>query len=262
MAQLVWDNVGERYYEAGVDRGVLYVSGAGVPWSGLVSVDESPSGGEAKPFYIDGVKYLNLSAKEEFEATISAFYSPEEFDQCDGLGSLSLGLSAGQQRRKEFGLSYRTRLGNDLLGTDYGYKIHLIYNALVAPTTKNYATISADTEVPTLNWPITTKPVTVPGMTHSAHIVVDASKVTRAALEEIEKALYGTVDVPARLPTPQEILDMLTTADQFTVTDLGGGRFRVSGRNENILLASPGVYQIIHPTAVVDTPDGAVINSA
>jgi hypothetical protein len=262
VAKLTWDDVSKRFYETGVDRGVLFVDNTGVPWNGLVSVEESPSGGEAKPSYIDGVKYLNRSAREEFEATLSAFFSPVEFDQCEGTGSLSLGLTAGQQRRKDFGLSYRTKLGNDVLGNEYGYKIHLIYNARVAPTTRNYTSLSDSVEVPALSWPITTKPVVVPGMARSAHITIDSTKVSRLGLEEVEKALYGTdIDAPY-LPTPQQLLEMLNTADVFTVTDLGGGLFRISGRNENIITASPDVYEITHPTAVVLVPNGADISTA
>lgn len=262
MAKLSWDDVSKRFYETGVDRGVLYVDNSGVPWNGLVSVEETPSGGEARPFYVDGVKYLNRSAREEFEATLSAFFSPVEFDQCEGIGSMSLGLTASQQRKREFGLSYRTRLGNDVLGTEYGYKIHVIYNARVAPTSKTYASLGDNTEVPTLSWPITTRPVLVPGMSRSAHIVIDSTKVSRIGLEEIELALYGTdIDAPY-LPTPAQLLNMLNTADEFTVTDLGDGMFRISGRNENIITASPGVYEITHPTAVVLVTDGAEISTA
>lgn len=262
MARLSWDDVSKRFYETGVDRGVLYVGDAGVPWNGLVSVEESPSGGDAKPFYIDGVKYLNRSAREEFEATLSAFFSPVEFDQCEGIGAMSLGLTASQQRKREFGLSYRTRLGNDVQGTEYGYKIHVVYNARVAPTSRTYASLSDSNEVPALSWPITTRPVVVPGLSRSAHIVIDSTLVSRLGLEEIEKALYGTdIDAPY-LPTPAELLAMLSTADEFTVTDLGGGMFRISGRNENIITASPGVYEITHPTAVVLVPDGAEISTA
>lgn len=261
MAQLTWDTVGNRFYESGVDRGVLYVDDAGVPWNGLTAIDESPSGGEARPFYIDGVKYLNLAAQEEFEATVTAYYSPEEFDQCDGIGMLVEGLTAGQQRRKSFGLSYRTKIGNDTVGADFGYKIHIIYNALVAPTAHNYATVSDSVDIPLLSWPISTKPVPVPGMMRSAHLVVDSTKVSRASLEEIEKVLYGTELTPASLPTPAELVDIIATADLFSVVDLGGGKFRISGRNENIFLASPGLYEITHPTAVVLVTDGAHITS-
>lgn len=261
MAQLVWDSVGERFYELGVDRGVLYIDNVGVPWNGLVTIDEAPSGGEARPYYIDGVKYLNLSAREEYQATISAFYSPVEFDQCDGMGSLALGLSVGQQRRKPFGLSYRTMIGNDIDGSDHGYKIHIVYNALVAPSTKNYSTVNDNPEVPLASWPITTKPVAIAGMQHSAHLVIDSTKVSVRGMVEIEKILYGTETTPPTLPTPAQIVDALATADEFTVTDLGDGLFRISGTLENVIEASPGVYQIVHETGVVLVTDGAEISS-
>lgn len=208
------------------------------------------------------MKYLNLSAREEFEATISAFFSPVEFDECDGVGALAIGLNASQQRRKPFGLSYRTRLGNDLAGVDHGYKIHVVYNARVAPSTRNYSSISDSTEPQTLAWPITTKPVAIPGMLPSSSITIDSTKVSRAALEEIEKALYGTDSTAPTLPTPVELVAMLTTADIFTVVDMTGGVFHISGRSENILTASPGVYEVTHPTAVVLVTDGADISSA
>lgn len=261
MTQLRWNEAGTRFYETGVDRGVLYVDGNGVPWNGLVSVEEAPSGGEARPFYIDGVKYLNLSAREEFVATINAFYSPVEFDSCDGIGSVALGMRAGQQRRKPFGLSYRTRIGNDIDGLEHGYKIHIVYNALVAPTTKAYNTTNDAPEAPTLAWPITTTPVAIPGMLPSAHIVIDSTEISRASLDELEKFLYGSESTPPMLPTPAQIVDLITTADEFTVTDLGDGKFLISGRSEHVLLASPGVYQISHPTAVVLVPGGAEISS-
>jgi hypothetical protein len=261
VTQLVWDAVGERIHEQGVDRGVLYIDTAGFPWNGLVSVEEAPTGGEARPFYIDGVKYLNLAAKEEFAATISAFYSPVHFDQCEGIGDLVPGFSAGQQRRKPFGLSYRTLLGNDVMGTDYGYKIHLIYNALVAPASRTYETQSDSPEAAPLSWPVTTKPIAINGMAHSAHFVIDSTKVTTQALREIEKALYGSSSTNPYLPTPTQIIEILTTADIFKVVDLGGGEFLISGPNESVREASPGIYTINHDTAVVLNADGAVITS-
>jgi hypothetical protein len=252
VVQLVWDTIGERYYEMGVDRGVLYVDGSGYSWNGLVSVEETPTGGEARPYYIDGVKYLNLSASEEFEAVISAFYSPVEFDQCDGVKSLAAGLTIGQQRRKSFGLSYRTKIGNDLAGSDHGYKIHIIYNALVAPTSRNYASIGDNPEVPLLAWPITTKPIKMPaGATYSAHVVVDSTKVTTLALNAIEQALYGTAGTNPRLPTPQELMNMIATSDEFVVTFIETGKYSVSGSSEAVDEASPGVYEISHDTGVI-----------
>jgi len=263
VTKLNWDAMGSRYYETGVDRGVLYIDSVGVPWNGLTSIEEAPSGGDARPYYVDGVKYLNLSAPEEFAATVNAFYSPEEFDPCEGYGSLAAGLTVAGQRRKSFALCYRTKLGNDLAGSDYGYKIHLIYNAMVAPTTRAYASINDSVEVPTLAWPITTTPVQVPGMMRSAYFVIDSTKISSTALIELENILYGTSITAPRLPTPEEIIAALTTADEFTVTDLGGGSFRISGSVSNIVTAAPHTFQIIHDTAVeIIDADSAMISSA
>lgn len=263
MTKLAWDPVGKRFYETGVDRGVLYVDGVGVPWNGLTGVEESPSGGEARPLYIDGVKYLNLTSREEFAATISAFYSPEEFDECEGYSSLALGLKVSQQRRKPFALSYRVRLGNDVLGSDYGYKIHIVYGAMVSTMSRAYNSISDSPEVPTLSWPITTTPIVIPGLMRSAHIIINSTKISSEALAELEGILYGTELTAARLPTPTEIISALTDADEFVVTDLGGGVFQITGSLDNIIEASPGVYQIVHDTAVVEIDvDSAEITSA
>jgi hypothetical protein len=146
VSRLVWSAAGERFFESGLDRGVLYVSGKGVAWSGLISIEESPTGGDAKAFYHDGIKYLNLAAAEEFEATINAYSSPPEFGPCDGVGAVYNGLFATQQPRKPFSLSYRTKVGNDTDGADHAYKIHLVYNALAAPTSRSNSTQSDRTE--------------------------------------------------------------------------------------------------------------------
>lgn len=262
MTQLSWDNAGQRLYEAGVDRGVLYVDGVGVAWNGLTAVEEAPTGGESRPFYTDGVKYLNLAAKEEFAATINAFYSPVEFDVCEGYGQVALGLVAGQQRRKSFAFCYRSKIGNDL-NADHGYKIHIVYNAMVAPTTRNYASLSDSHDVPVLSWPITTTPIVIPGMMRSAQLIIDSTKISALGLAEIEKILYGTETTAPALPSPAAIIAALTTADEFVVTDLGGGVFEISGSIDNIIEASPGVYQIVHDTSVVDIDaDSSEIHSA
>jgi hypothetical protein len=209
------------------------------------------------------VKYLNLVSREEFAATISAYYSPVEFDECEGYGTLGLGLKAGQQRRKSFALSYRTKLGNATLGSDYGYKIHIVYGAMVSTTSRAYNSISDSAEVPVLSWPITTTPIVIPGLMRSAHIIVDSTKISPEALVELEGILYGTSITTARLPTPVEIISALTDADEFVVTDLGGGMFSITGSLDNILEASPGTYQIVHDTAVVDIDaDSSEISSA
>lgn len=207
MPRLVWDAAGTRLFEVGLDRGVLYVPGqAGVAWSGLVSVPETPSGGGARPYYQDGIKYLNLAEAEEFEATINAFAAPPEFGPCDGTAKIHNGLYATQQARKQFGLSYRTRLGNDTNGVDFGYKIHLVYNALAGPSERSYSSAGDSAEPIQLSWPITTLPPTITGYKRTAHLVIDSTQTAPAVLSEIEDILYGTASVAPALPTPNEII--------------------------------------------------------
>jgi hypothetical protein len=213
---LQWDNVGERLYETGVDHGVLYIPDdngdyvEGYAWNGLTTVTESPSGAEASPQYADNVKYLNLVSAEEFGATIEAFTYPSEFGQCDGSAAPEAGVLIGQQGRKTFGLSYRTLVGNDLDGTDYGYKLHLIYGALAAPSEKAYATMNDSPEAITLSWEVSTTPVQVPGFKPTAQLTLDSTKVDAAALADLEDILYGDGSTDARLPLPGEILDLFT----------------------------------------------------
>lgn len=214
MAPLTWDQVGERVYETGVDRGVLYIPNAsgvydtGVAWNGLTTVTESPSGAEASPQYADNVKYLNLVSAEEFGATIEAFTYPDEFGQCDGTAAPSDGVLLGQQGRKTFGLSYRTRVGNDLDGVDYGYKIHLIYGALAAPSEKAYSTINDSPEAITFSWEVATTPVPVTSYKPTSVIVIDSTVVESADLTALEEILYGHESVEARLPLPDEVIGL------------------------------------------------------
>lgn len=212
MAKLVWDKTGERFYETGVEKGVLYpqVSGAypkGVAWNGLTAVTESPSGAEATPLYADNIKYLNLMSNEEFGATIEAYTYPDEFAECDGSAELSTGVRVGQQARKTFGMSYVTRKGNDTEGTDHGYIIHLIYGALAAPSEKAYSTINDSPEAITFSWEVSTTPVEVPNMKPTACITIDSTKVDKGKLKQLEDKLYGTEQPSgeATLPLPSEI---------------------------------------------------------
>ena len=261
MARLEWSAVGERFYEAGVDRGVLYVDDAGYPWNGLVSIDENPTGGEEKAYYCDGVKYLNLASREEFKATINAFYSPRAFDACDGVVSVRPGLFASQQRRKAFGLSYRSRIGNDLSGTNYGYKIHIVYNALATPAPRRYATESDDTSPSVLSWGITTKAVAIPDAMRSAHLIVDSTEAPAYVLSLLEDILYGNSLNPPRLPDPDEIAALFDDDTEFTVTDLGEGVFEISGSDMSVQMLSPGVYQITHDNVVALDEGRAQISS-
>ena len=217
MARLVWDKTGERVYESGVDHGVLYLPdniGAytnGVVWNGLTTVTESPSGAEPNPQYADNIKYLNLVSAEEFGATIEAFTYPKEFAQCDGSAELAPGVTIGQQARTTFGLSYRTKIGNDLEGQDAGYKLHLIYGAQAAPSERAYATINDSPEAITFSWEITTNPINVAGHKSTASLTIDSTEVAAAKMATIEDLLYGTTvgaEIP-KLPTPDEIIAIL-----------------------------------------------------
>lgn len=212
MATLTWDATGSRLYETGVDHGVLYLlnsQGAyanGVAWNGLTAVTESPSGAEANPQYADNIKYLNLLSAEEFGCTIEAFTYPDAFAQCDGTASPSAGVSIGQQTRKTFGFSYRTKLGNDIDGSDHGYKLHLIYGALAAPSEKAYATVNDSPEALTFSWDVTTTPVDVPGYKPTAQLTIDSTKVDALDLAALEELLYGTANTTAELPLPAEVI--------------------------------------------------------
>jgi hypothetical protein len=208
VSRLVWNARGERFYETGVDRGVLYVDGVGVPWNGLVSVSETPSGGEPKPYYIDGFKYLNLSSAEEYEASLTAFSSPPEFAPCDGVSSVHNGLFATQQPRKSFDLSYRTKIGNDIDGQDHGYKIHLVYNALAAPTSKNNATQSENVEPIEMSWDISTVAPNLSGRKPTAHFIIDSRYTHEGLLFAVENILYGDETDASRLPSAQELVDI------------------------------------------------------
>ena len=215
MAKIKWDKTGEHFYETGVKNGVLYVQEAGaypkgVAWNGLTAVTESPSGAEATPLYADDIKYLNLLSAEEFGATIEAYTYPDEFAECDGSASLADGVMIGQQARKTFGLCYRTAIGNDIDGNDHGYKLHIIYGALAAPTEKAYATINDSPEAITFSWEVTTTPVNVTGAKPTASITIDSTKATPEKLAALEKILYGDTEVEARLPLPDEIKQIFT----------------------------------------------------
>lgn len=217
MAKLVWDKTGERLYETGVNKGVLYVQEAGaypkgVAWNGLTAVTESPSGAEATPLYADNIKYLNLMSAEEFGATVEAYTYPEEFEACNGAAELSTGVLIGQQTRKAFGMCYRTIIGNDSDGSDHGYKIHLIYGALAAPSEKAYATVNDSPEAMILSWELSTTPVEVTGHKPTATVVIDSTKVDASKLEALEAVLYGSDSEEARLPLPDEIVELIGVA--------------------------------------------------
>lgn len=216
MPKIVWDNTGERLYETGVRNGVLYpiqtdgTYSKGVAWNGLISVTESPSGAEATPLYADDIKYLNLISAEEYGSTIEAYTYPDEFAECDGSASIATGVNIGQQPRKTFGMCYRTVVGNDVENDNYGYKIHLVYGALAAPSEKAFSTINDSPEAITFSWEVSTTPVNVTGFKPTASLTIDSTKVDAAKLASLEAILYGSESEEARLPLPDEIATLMS----------------------------------------------------
>lgn len=216
MPKIVWDNTGERLYETGVRNGVLYpiqtdgTYSKGVAWNGLISVTESPSGAEATPLYADDIKYLNLISAEEYGSTIEAYTYPDEFAECDGSASIATGVNIGQQPRKTFGMCYRTVVGNDVENDNYGYKLHLVYGALAAPSEKAFSTINDSPEAITFSWEVSTTPVNVTGFKPTASLTIDSTKVDAAKLASLESILYGSESEDARLPLPDEIATLMS----------------------------------------------------
>ena len=215
MAKLVFNGVGDRLFETGVKKGVLYVMGdngqyeKGVVWNGLTGVTEKPSGAETTNLYADDVKYVVIYGAEEFEATIEAYTYPEEFEQCDGSAELSKGVNVGQQTRKTFAFCYTTSLGNDTQGQDFGYKIHIIYGCKAKPSEKSYSTINDSPEAVTFSWDVTTVPVPVEGMKPTSSVVIDSTRVEAGKLKSLEDKLYGTESAEPTLPLPNEIKTLL-----------------------------------------------------
>lgn len=226
MAAIVWDAVGEHFYETGVDRGVFYpisedgTYSPGVAWNGLTAVNETPSGAEANPQFADNIKYLNLFSAEEFSATIEAFTYPDEFALCDGSAELTQGATVGQQPRKPFGFCYRTKIGNDTDGQEHGYKLHLVYNAMASPSERSYSTVNDSPEATAMSWEITTTPINVSGHSPTSLIIVDSTKVeNKTNLMFLEGVLYGKIgdqSKPPRMPLPAEVKKLLEEGYQST----------------------------------------------
>lgn len=215
MSKLVWDDVGERVYETGVDKTVLYLLDSdtgtydeGYAWNGIVNITESPSGAEPNPVYANNIKYLNLLSAEDLGLSIEAYTYPDEFAECDGSAEVSTGIYVGQQRRKTFGLCYRSLIGNDTDDTDHGYKLHLAFGCLAAPTEKEHSTVNNSPEAITFSWGVTTTPVSVSGFKPTALITINSTKVDKTTLAELEDILYGEEETAARLPLPDEIITL------------------------------------------------------
>lgn len=218
MSKLKWDQIGERLYETGVDKVVLFPMestgqyGAGVAWNGITAVNESPSGAEPTALYANNGKYLNLISNEDFAATIEAYTYPDEFEECDGSKEIAPGVVIGQQKRKVFGLAYRTLLGNDVDGYDHGYKLHLVYGCLAAPSENSHSTVNDSPEAGTMSWSVSTTPVEVADAKPTATVTIDSTKADKAKLKKLEDMLYGTEQAESKLPLPAEVITLMKDA--------------------------------------------------
>lgn len=226
MPKMKWDEVGKRFYRTGVSDVALFVwdptlnsgaggYGSGVPWSGVTSIEESPDGGDANDFYADNIKYLSLRAVENYGATITAYQSPSAFDVCDGSESPAVGVKIGQQKRRAFALVWKTQIGNDTEGSDYGYELHIVYNATASPSSKNYETINDSPEPAELSWELTTTPIAVTGYKPTSTLVINSKAVAAAKLSQVENRLYGTDGASGLSPTlltPDEIIALINAA--------------------------------------------------
>lgn len=207
--QLIWGSYGDNVFETGVDRGVLYLEGKGIPWIGLRSLSESSSGGEAQSYYLDGLKYANQVGSEEFSAKLDAYTYPDEFELCDGMRELDYGVAASQQVRKPFNLSYRTLIGNDVNGMEHGYKLHIVYNAKASPTERTYDSLSEEIDPMVFSWNLSTTPIHLAGYKPIAHLIIDSRKIHPYSLRAIEEILYGVGSRLARLPELEEMLEII-----------------------------------------------------
>ena len=236
MSKIVWDKTGERFYETGVDHAVLYPIDAeglyngGVAWNGITAINESPSGAEPNNLYADHIKYLVLVGAEDFGLTIEAYTYPDEWEQCDGSAEIAPGVLAGQQNRKIFGLSYRTKLGNDVDGQDHGYKLHLVYGGLASPSERGYQTVNDSPEPINPSWEVTTTPVDVPGFKPTARLIITSTKVDPAKLAALETILYGSEEAEPRLPLPEEVIELLKPDAVTVVTAAESGDTTLFGK--------------------------------
>lgn len=261
--RLQWDKVGERFYETGTSRGVLFPYSEdayqkGVAWNGLTAVSESPSGAEPTALWADDTKYLNLYSTEEFGATVTAYTYPDEFAECDGSADLIPGVTIGQQSRKMFGLAYRTLIGNDTDGTDKGYKIHVIYGCKASPSEKSYATVNDSPEAIEFSWEISTTPVDVEGHKPTANLIFDSTKLSAAQMQIVEDTLYGTDVTEPRFPLPSEWITLLGEATADIV--LNKSNVNVGVGETTTITATPSPKDSIVTWASADSDTATVVN--
>lgn len=245
MTALAWDQVGQRFYQTGLDRGVLYLpDGSAVPWNGLTSVEETGNS-ELKPYYLDGVKYLQNLIPGDFTAKLKAITYPDEFDELNGIARLDTGLSFHDQPPKSFNLSYRTRVGNDLQGTDYGYKVHLLYNLLANPDSFSFDTLGHESSPAEFAWTLTGTPPTVQGYRPTVHISIDSNKTDSQLMQILEDTLYGTDIQEPRFPDIDEMTNLFGAFGVLTIIDNGDGTWTaVDLSDDYITMTDPTTFSI------------------
>lgn len=264
MSRIIWDATGSRKYETGIDRGVLYVDGQpGVPWNGLTSIAESTGGssGTSKTFYVDGEKYLNLDPREEYQATLTAYTYPDEFEPCNGDVSVRPGLIVTKQKRTSFGLCYRTLVGSDQSNIS-GYKLHLIYNLIASPPSKTYKTVDNSTQLDDFSWTLTSLPPAMSGYRRTAHVVVDSTTMDPAMVSAIEDILYGNDLAPATLPDLTELTDLIDTNNNLVVVDNGDGTYTMTAPLADLTMLDDSIFQLTWSTAVFVDDDTYTVTSS
>lgn len=262
MTRISWDIVGSRLYEAGLDRGVLYIDGRpAVPWNGLTSVTENSPGGVSQSYYVDGEKYANLATREEFQATLAAYTYPDEFEPCDGVDSVRPGLLVTKQKRNSFGLSYRTKIGNGQ-NDEYGYKIHLLYNMLAAPSNRAYKTNTSSGQVDDFSWVLTSLPPVQVGYQRSSHVIIDSRTTDPSLISAIESILYGDIATSGRLPDLAELTDLFDTGNVLVVTDNGDGTYTMTAPAGELYMLDTSIFQLTWSTAVFVDADTYTVTSS
>lgn len=262
MTRISWSRPGGRLFETGVDRGVLFVeNGVGVPWVGLTGVSEVPTEEEAIVRHQNAVKFYESNDNTDFKATISAYTYPNEFQACDGTAGIGGGLYVDRQDRKRFHMSYRTLIGNEIDGAEHAYRLHLVYNALATPTPKNFVSLSGSVSPNIFTWNISTIPINVPGTTPSAHFVIDSREINKFALATFEEILYGTETTNARMPTIEEVMDLIGQWVTLIITDNGDGTFTAEGPDEVVNMVTDTEFFIDWPSAVYLDDDSYTVST-
>jgi hypothetical protein len=256
MTKLVWDEMGSRLYELGIDRGVFYqIDGPGFAWNGLTSVVETIADSTETVHFIDGTKFLNQLSLGDYSATLQAFTYPDEFSEYDGY----TGQALTYQQRREFNLSYRSLVGNDVSGSDHAYKLHLVYNCLASPTQTEHATVGSSQTPTNFSWNITTTPIAIPNARPTAHIVIDTTRAYSGIVSIIEDILYGTAETSPRFPTIEEIIDIFADNSPFIIIDHGDGSFTAISPEDSPLahatLVEPTVFELKSPSVNLISAD-------